>query len=192
MASDNYGYGFPGFQNRIDAITDALGDGRSVRLAVGEYFKRALTEYHRSRRPDGEWRYDCWTKSSERDFDHVGGLCVSQLAYVEKQPLLASAPYGNASLELRANRCTLQGDGFRLTVGLISDTSGYDYKTRGEVQKWSPFLTDDGANIIYSSQYAAHGDKKSVCTRSEAAGAKALRNLMERHFKVTFVDHKES
>lgn len=193
MASDNYGFGFPGFQNRIEAITDALGGDRKVRLAVGEYFKGALMEYHRSRRTTHDWQFDCWTKTSERDFDHVGRLCEGQLAYVDPRPVLASAMYGGAVLELRAETCSLQGDGYRLTVGLISDMTVYDYQARGDVKKWSPFLTDTGAYVIYASAYAQGngGGMKSVSTRSLEAGQKALRKLMERHFKVTFIDNKE-
>lgn len=188
---EKYGVGFEGFQRRIEGVTAALGGGVNLRIAVADDFKRALVSEQRRRRASTDYRYPDWTEATPRDFDYVGTWFMSSLRSAPQKPLIATADWNGAVLELYEDAVYLRGGEFRLCFGLISEQPGvYQSSTRSRIDKWSPFITDTAARALSGSEYGLSGNK-SVSTKSLDSASKALRKLFEKHFKVTFVEVSE-
>jgi hypothetical protein len=182
---DNYGHGFHGFQTRIEVVTAALGGGKNVRKAVAEDFKDALRRQQESHRRD-PYDWPDWTAASEIDFDHTGWSSMRRLQNEPKEPLLASADWNGVKLEFRREIAHIAGGGFWFTVGLISQHKQHDHRKHEDVIKYGPFITDHGAEAAHGSRYSH--EQKSTNATTPAGASASLRKLIEKHFKVTFVD----
>lgn len=184
----NFGTGFNGFRSRIEMISEALGNTINVRIAVSEAFEDSLKKEQQELRSANVYTPVNWSRATDRDFDYAGSYVESYMGQAPKDPIIAIAPWEKCVLELRADCARLHGGDFYLIVGLVSNTRSYSSRARANVESWSPFLTDTGSYAAYGSRYSGHGDMKSVTVKSEAAAGPALRRLMEKHFKVAFVD----
>jgi hypothetical protein len=182
----NHGYGFASFRSRIDMISDAFGNESNIRRAISEEFQAALKREQERRRTPGCYKTPDWTAATDTDFENAGWSVEHRLSRELEGKYYAAAMWNSGTkLEVWDDAVYLSSGGYRLTVGLISHSQGYDSRVRGNVDKWSPFITDTGLVCISGSHYSGH-EQKSVTARSEAAAKESLRKLIERHFKVTF------
>lgn len=180
--------GFVAFRSRIDAISAAFGGGKFVRAAISEEFKSVLKRRQQGRLVVGDYSTPDWTEALEEDFDASTLRAEAIFKSVPIDPVLATAPWQGCDIELRAMRADLVGGEYRAVLALISDMSVYDTRERGNVTKWSPFLTDTAICLITGSRYSGSGSPKSVSVRSESAASASLRKLVERHFQVSFTN----
>lgn len=191
---DTYGYGYEGFRCAIRVICRDLGGyDKGVREGVSKDFSRALSTTIRNRAKN--WSIYDWCNATDEDFDYAVLVQVEYATRAPKGDLIAVADYragengalawGGSRLELYEDTVYLAGTSFRLPIAMISHHPGvYDTRTRSNIEKWGPFLTDLGE----AAAPPQGTSPRSVQTLSPAAAHTALRKLVERHYHVTFTN----
>jgi hypothetical protein len=182
--ANNYGFGFQGFQTRIEMIAGALGGGKNVRKAVAEEFKEALRRQQSSGRAPYDW--PDWTEATEREFDNTGWATEKRLERQPTEPVIAVADWNGVKLEFRHDSVHLTNGEYWFTVGLISQHKQHDHRKNVEIIKYGPFITDHGAEAAHGSRYSH--DQKSTNAMTPEGASNSLRKLIEKHFQVKFVD----
>lgn len=185
---NNYGTGFAGFKTCIEVVTEGMGGAPYTRRAVASVFKQFLV-WEMDKKARVDFRAADWTETTDEAFD---AACVKGMAYFERidpAPVLATALWNGLQLQLRADSCSLHGTIYGMGIGLVgAPHSAYDSRKQARVEKWSPSITDTGCLVVHGSEYGGGGENKSVSAQSAAAATKALRKLVERHYKVQFED----
>lgn len=183
----NYGTGFPGFKSAIEEVTEALG-GSHTREAVAKLFSDSLTRAVQLRRGDKFPSYSAvtWTEATDLDFDKAREDTLWYLCRL-REPVDATADWKGGKLEHRGETVVLTGGGYSMVVAMLSSHDEYCYKARDQVTKWRVFLTDDGKKLS-EKEMRWSSSPTSTNAKSEPAGQKSLRKIVETFFKVKLVE----
>lgn len=157
MVNTNYPDGFPGFQGRIEALTEALGGHEAARTIVEDQYVRSLREVICHRLYGKSWssgeRYSAlWTAATDADFNDAHDAAMrffrprDEEIIHEWQSLALSAT-------IRLRQCTLflERDEYAASLAIgAPDTSGAARLHPAQTTRrdpWHIHLTDFGETI---------------------------------------------
>lgn len=196
----NYGYGFYGFKARLDALIAAFGGTPNVRICISETFQWSLRNEQQNAKARNDYSRFSWTDAKDKDFDYAGWRIESMWRRKPEAPVLAVATWENMELQLRQGAVHAHVDGswcgwsaseppgYWMQIARVMESESYSWREQANVPKWSPYLTDEGCYLAKGSKYS--GEAKSTNAKSAEGAQASLRKLVEKFFKVQFVDVK--
>lgn len=187
----NMGEGFLGFQARMAAIVEALGEPRLQPYVAAEFRDHLVKEMERVRgirgyqgRGRGLPMFLEWTLATPSEFDQAARTADDVLSVGRNIPAMASAPFLGTRLVLRDTAIWAEGGGYRLLV--IHAWEGhpsYDRRSRDMVTKWDVALVREWQNCFPT----AGGRPTSTHAKSKDAAVKAMRRMAKDFMGVELV-----
>lgn len=187
----NMGDGFLGFQARLAAIVEALGEPRLQPYVAAEFRDRLTKEMERARgihgyqgRGRGLPMFLEWTLATAAEFDQAGRTADDMLSVARNIPVTAQAPFLGTTLVLRDTAIWAEGGGYRLLViHAYEGHPSYDRRSRDMVTKWDVSVVREWQNCFPT----ASGRPTSTHAKSKEAAVKAMKRMAKDFMGVDLV-----
>lgn len=181
----NMGDGFLGFQARMAAIVEALGEPRLQPYVAAEFRDHLVKEMERARgingyqgRGRGLPMFLEWTLATAAEFDQAGRTADDMLSVARNIPVTAQGRFLGTSLVLRDTAVWVEGGGYRLLV-----IHAYNYRTRQNEVKWDVSLVREWQNRFPT----ANGRPTSTHAKSKDSAVKAMKRMAKDFMGVDLV-----
>jgi hypothetical protein len=183
MTTSNFGDGFLGFQARIDAISEALGEA-ALRPAVAKMFIRILEIEVRAARgldsygglPYGVW----WTMATTAEFDAACERAERVMKASSLDPIAATASWRGTQLNLRDTSVYAEGGGYRLKAAHCFEGSArYNHRLRRDEVQWQVGIDDDFLDCTTGRYGYSGGKPKTTHAKSRETAIKAMRRFVK-------------
>jgi len=187
----NMGDGFLGFQARMAAIVEALGEPRLQPYVAAEFRDRLVKEMERARgirgyqgRGRGLPMFLEWTLATAAEFDQAGRAADDMLTVGRNIPVTAQARFMGTTLVLRDTAVWAEGGGYRLLVlHAYEGHPSYDRRSREMVTKWDVSLVREWQNCFPTDS----GKPTSTHAKSKDAAVKAMKRMAKDFMGVELV-----
>ena len=187
----NMGDGFLGFQARMAAIVEALGEPRLQPYVAAEFRDHLVKEMQRARgihgyqgRGRGLPMFLEWTLATAAEFDQAARTADDVLSLGRNIPASAQARFLGTTLVLRDTAVWVEGGGYRLlAIHAYEGHPTYNYRTRQDEVKWDVSLVREWQNCFPT----ASGRPTSTHAKSKDAAVKAMKRMAKDFMGVELV-----